>query len=236
MIVNVPVPPVPDLARVDSSSPEAAFKWLCDYYNREIIPWSYRTGTRSVKASYRGFHNLEQLIQGCLCERIKQSRLSNEEVVRLAAPLAFGRSTQVFDLASSRFSFGRDHKPAYRIPFFFVEDRVVKLYFLQPRKSASLSFDELCMVATIHKRYLLDTEFYGLDSDVEYVDLSADPETQLRDVKRYSLGELSLWDEDRLAHKLTIIADAIDQIRKADVITRKRRIIRRPDADMPLFD
>src|SRR6185437_9050899 len=113
MVSDLPVPPVPDLARVDTSTPEAAFAWLRDYYNREIIPWSYRSGTRSVKTSYRGFHKIDQLVEGCSYERIKQSRISNQEIVRLAAPLAFGRSTQVFDLPSRRFPFGRDLRSAY---------------------------------------------------------------------------------------------------------------------------
>ena len=46
-------------------------------------------------------------------------------------------------------------------PFFFVEAGLIKVFYLQPRKNAGLEFDELCMVATIMKRFPLDTGFMG---------------------------------------------------------------------------
>jgi hypothetical protein len=124
----------------------------------------------------------------------------------------------------------------FRIPIFFVEYGVVKLYFLQPRKGYHLTYDQLCMVATIHKRYLLDTEFFGQSVDVEYVDLSEDSVTKEREVHRYSLDSLDLWSEKRLADRLTLITEALELIRESDLISPRKRVSRPKASDMSLFD
>jgi hypothetical protein len=113
---------------------------------------------------------------------------------------------------------------------------MVKLYFLQPRKGTSPTYDQLCMVATIHKKFLLDTEFFGQRAEVEYVDLSADPETNDRRVSQYSLKTLELWSESRLQDRLTLISEALDRVSRGGLVTPRRRHIHRPEADMPLFD
>jgi hypothetical protein len=200
------------------------------------VPWKYRTCFTGIKQGYRGIHDLRLLKTATLREKNEVGRAQNIDVIELAAPLAFGRKLQVFDLPRRRFAFGRDLHAGFRIPFFFVEDGTVKLYFLQPRKGAEetyLTYDELCMVATIHKRFLLDTEFFDQPVDVEYVDVSADLITGDRVLKRYKLDELRLWDDKRLADRLSLIAAGLE--RAKPLVTRPHRAVA-PDRDMPLFD
>ena len=234
-MTSLPVPPISDLARVQGDDREKVVAWFRDYYDAKGAPFNYLAGTRSIKNGYRGLHNLAQLEAGCLGEETAQGRKSNIEIVHEAAPLSFDRKTQVFDLPRTKFSFGRNHLASYRIPFFFVEDGVVKLYFLQPRKGCSLTYDQLCMVATIHKHYLLDQEFFGQPSDVEYVDLSAPPGMTERVVQRYQLSDLALWSEAKLGDRLTLIAEALDFLAKEDVVRPRKRHLSQPAADMPLF-
>jgi hypothetical protein len=165
----------------------------------------------------------------------RQGKTSKEEIIALAAPIAFGRSTQVFDLPARKFPFGRARRASYRIPFFFVEGGVVKLYFLQPRKQHGSTFAQLGMVGTIHKRYLLDTEFFGQPTNVEYVSLAASGKDGLRVVRSYSLSDLEIWSDERLAKRLTVISEAIDKIEERGVLS-KRRVVVRPTPAMPLFD
>jgi len=156
--------------------------------------------------------------------------------VTLAAPLAFGRQTQVFNLPPRRFGFGRDRSAAYRIPFFFVEDGIIKLYFLQPRKGAGLDYDDFGMVAAIVKRYLLDIEFYGQRYDVEFVDVSASEAQSPRFIRRYGLSDLRLWSDKRLADRLSLISESLDAAAASGRIEKRHRIIPRPEPEMPLFD
>lgn len=231
-----PVPPVTELSRAEGSTVDEMFAWWTAYYDRNPVPWNYLRGTKCVRASYGGLHNLPQLVAGCAAEKIDQGRVSNSEIVTLAAPLAFGRRTQVFDLPRRQFPFGRDNRAGYRIPFFFVEDSVVKLYHLQPRKGAAPTHEQMSMTATIYKRFLLDTEFYGLPSDVEIVDLAEDPTTKTRGVTRLSLAELDIWSVERLQDRLTLIAESLERVWNSGLIRPRSRTGRRPDPDMPLFD
>jgi hypothetical protein len=235
-MIGLPVPPVPDLARLDGTSFDEVVSQLLTYYEIKGVPWNYVPGTRIVKCSYKGMHDIKLLLTGCSKETNDVGRKSNEDIVRLAAPNAFDRSTQVFDLPRRQFHFGRDLNAGYRIPFFFVENRIVKLFFLQPRKSFNLTYDQLCMVATIHKRFLLDMEFYGQAADVEYVDLSADPVSKVREMHCYSLNTLELWTEQRLADRLSLIAEAIEFVRLSGLARPRPRRSRPVCADMPLFD
>ncbi|MGL4636470.1 MAG: hypothetical protein ACRCWF_10845 [Beijerinckiaceae bacterium] len=232
-------PPVPDLARAKGNTPEEIGEWLIQYFNERSVTWNYRCGTRIIKAAYKGLHKLPQLIAGCEAQHDKQGRTSNEEIVRLAAPLAFGRSTQVFDLPSRKFSFGRDLYSSYRIPFFFTEGGVVKVFFLQPRKGtgdhAALSMDQLGMIAAIHKQYLLDVEFYGLNCDVEYVDLAYDSKSKDREIRNYSLKDIPIWSEEKLQKRLSLIVQGLQIAYESKRIEQRVRISKR-EPDMPLFD
>ncbi len=231
----LPTPPVPDLACVEGETVKEVIEWLTHYYEGDGCPWNYRVGTKAIKAAYKGLHRLDLLLASCAQEKTKQGRFSNSEIVHLAAPKAFDRSTQVFDLPPSKFAFGRTRRAGYRIPFFFVENGIVKLYYVQPRKEHGPSFDQLGMVAKIHKKYLLDTEFYGQACNVEYVSLGALERKGPRVVRTYSLDNLTLWSDERLADRLTLISEALDKIEGRGIVKLKRRPAR-PEPEMPLFD
>lgn len=234
-MIVLPTPSVPELARIGGETLDDVVQSLIAYYSTDPAPFNYRTGIKAVMASYKGFHKLPLLLAACDREKLPQSKVSNREVVELAAPLAFGRATQVFELPRKQFPFTSNRRAGYRIPFFYVEGGVIKLYYVQPRKSAAPNFDQLGMIATIHKRFLLDTEFFGQPADVEYVDLSCNAGEE-REVKRYNLSTLNLWSEERLAQRLTLIAEAIEYISANGLVVPRVRRVRAPDKDMSLFD
>jgi hypothetical protein len=77
------------------------------------------------------------------------------------------------------------------------------------------------MVAKIHKQYLLDTEFFGQPSNVEYVNLGALEKNGPRVVRTHSLESLNLWSDERLEERLTLISEALDKI-EADGVVNAR--------------
>jgi hypothetical protein len=232
---DLPTPPVPDLARAKGETVAQLEDWFIRFYNEGGAPFNYRRGTLSVRAAYRGLHRLGPLTAACEAEKTKIGRISNLEVVTNAAPFAFGRSTQVFDLPRRKFPFGRERAAAFRIPFLFVENGKIYVYHLQPRKGAGLTFDELSMVATIIKTYLIDTEFYGQACDVEFVDVGVPVGAKQRVPRRYSLGELMLWSPKRLADRLTLLSEALDRATNSGRIVERRRRPFSSVSDMPLF-
>jgi hypothetical protein len=233
---ELPIPPVPDLARARGFTVSEVAEWFVQYYNSYGGPFNYRSATRGVRAAYRGITHLHLLTALCSAEKTAIGRSANTEVVTLAAPLAFGRNLQVFDMPPQRFQFGRDKFSAYRVPFFFVERGVVHVYYLQPRKRAALDLDQLGMVATIVKRFLLETEFFGHPCDVEFVDVSAPIGSDARWLRSYSLSDLPLWSDRRLTDRLTIIAEALDLVVSSGRVERRHRPRHAPDPSMPLFD
>lgn len=231
----LPTPSVPDLACIEGETLSQVIEWLTEYYEGAGCPWSYRVGTTAIKAAYKGIDRLDLLLASCQQIKSKQGRSSNNEIIQLAAPKAFGRSIQVFDLPPRKFAFGRKRHAGYRIPFFFVEDGIVKLYYLQPRKEHGPSSDQLGMVAKIHKQYLLDSEFFGQASNVEYVNLGALEKKGPRVVRTHSLGTLNVWSDERLEDRLTLISEALDQMEARGTVKSRRRPVR-PDPGMPLFE
>ena len=236
MTVILPVPPVPDLARAAGDSVAELVEWFIDFYNTDGAPFNYRRGTKAVKAAYRGLHKLPLLLAGCSAEKTAVGRLSNSDVVKHAAPFAFDRTTQVFDLPPQRFRFGQNRSAGYRIPFLFVEQQIVHIYYLQPRKNAGLSFDQFCMVATIVKRYLLDREFYGQRCDIEFVDVGVPQGSKDRLPRKFNMQDLRLWSDQRLADRLTMINEALDLVASSGRVEERSRRGRRSEPDMPLFD
>jgi hypothetical protein len=236
MSYELPTPPVPDLARAPGGSVSELTDWFVAFFNQGGAPFNYRRSTRAIRAAYKGIHALHLLTASCVAEKTAVGRTANTDVVRHAAPFAFGRQTQVFDLSPRRFVFGRARRAAYRIPFLFVENGIIHVYYLQPRKSAGLNFDQLCMVATIVKKYLLDVEFFGQKCNIEFVDVGVPIGATERLPRKYSLENLPLWSDKRLADRLTMISEALDTVAKGERVVQRHRIRSRPEPEMPLFD
>ena len=222
-----------EIFRTDTSTLATAVQSLTAALKATSIGWNYIDSTLRVMAPYKGLHSLDVLTQSLASKKGTDGYRYNEEVARAACPVAFGRTTSPIKLSKPKFRYGKGRSAAFRIPFVFVEGGVVKSYTLQPRKNAPMKMDQWAGYATVVKRYLLDSEFYGERVDVELVDVSVDNPGHERTAKVYSLADVDLWTDDQLNHKFDVISEALDFIESNNLIKQVRRPLR--ESSMPLF-
>ncbi|TPN46989.1 MULTISPECIES: hypothetical protein [unclassified Mesorhizobium] len=228
-------PPLVEVLRADTTSVQTAVRSLLEFYNPiDGGKFNYLRAVKAVRKAYKGFHQIDQLLAAPLSTKERVGYKPNQDVIALASPLAFNRRTQVFDLTGRRFPFARDRFATFRIPFFFTESGVVKLYFLQYRKSFFLSKDVYCGMFSVHRKFLLEQEFYGETCDVEYVDCSSDEDGGSRNRKVYSSQNLEMWSDERLTDQLGVVASAMDEIERRQLKVKRIRPLR--DVELPLFD
>lgn len=229
-------PPVADVIRADTTNIETAVSSLMEFYDPPggSGGFNYLRAVKTVRKAYQGLHRLDLLEATKESEKKRAGFKANQDVIKLAGPHAFGRTMQVFDLEGRKFPFGRGRLASYRVPFFFIENKIVKIYFLQYRKNYFLSDEDYAGLYTVHKRFLLETEFYGLPADVEYVDCSAETEGGPRVMRTRQSKDLELWSTEKLNDHLGIVSAAMDEIERRQLKVRRVRPLR--DIELPLFD
>ncbi|WP_422022238.1 hypothetical protein [Roseibium sp.] len=229
-------PSLPEIFRIDTSSLDSTETHLELLFLKSGGKFNYLSATKSLLYAFKGLHNLDQLVAGCETSGSKIGRQFNVEVAKLASPVAFGRKTQVFDFPRRQFRFGADRAAPFRVPFFFVEDEIIKILFLQPAKSGGLAEHQLGGLFTVLKKHLLDREFYGEQTDIEYIDTSSPTIGGARQLTRKSLIDVKLWTEDMVAEHLTMIAKALSNLEARGLAEDIKP--RRPfkDPELPLFD
>lgn len=229
-------PPLPEVFCVDSSSLKAAETYLEEYYTKHKGNFNYLNATKCLQQAFKGFHNLDGLVAGCVNSGQKRGVKPNSDVIRLAGPVAFGRQTQVFQLPKRYFHFGRDRASSFRVPFFFVENKIINLMFLQPRKEGWLNKDQYGGLLAVYKQYLLDLEFYGSPCDIEVIDVAAPEKGCDRELDVFHLKDVSLWSAQDIQDHLTVTSEALEKLEKRGVgdLVKPRRPLR--DAEFPLFD
>lgn len=227
-------PSVPEIVRVDTSTVDSAVAHLVLALEPSGGNFNYLDGTKRVRRAFQGLHDLKALMTATASRMRMVGHTHNMEVVRLAAPQAFGRTTSVFNLSPRKLPYGGDRFASYRVPFFFVEGGIVKGYFLQPRKNTHFTVEQYGLLASIVKRNFLDTEFYGERVEFEIVDVSRKLREKERSLSIYTLSDLPVWSEAAVAEHFRVIAAALKIIEDEQLIKKVRRPLR--DKELPLFD
>jgi hypothetical protein len=224
---------LPDIIRISTLSEDAAINHIVAELDGSGGVFNYIDATKRIKSAYKGLHRLDSLIAVPPSRMEEVGQCHNIEVVKLAAPLAFGRTTNVFDLGGRFFAYGEARQASYRAPFLYTESGTVKLCYLQPRKSGGLSFDQASLYISIVKKFLLDSEFYGEKVDVEVVDVAQRIEGRGRVLRTFDLSSVEIWSDDKIAQHLKVVRLALDFIETQGLVKKKRRPLK--DRDLPMF-
>lgn len=227
-------PSLPEIVRVDTSTLDAAIAHLVSFLDPSGGGFNYLDATKAIQTAYRGLHNLSSLTVSTPAHSNRFGRSFNIDVIKLAAPLAFGRTTRVFQLPARKLPYGSDRLASYRIPFFFAEDAVLKAYFLQPRKNTHFSLSQYGLLASVIERNLLQNEFYGERYDLEVVDVSNPQDEDKRSIARHSLGDLSRWSDRDIDEHFRLVDEALTVVERERLVTKVRRPLK--DPALPLFD
>ncbi|MDX8441877.1 hypothetical protein [Mesorhizobium australafricanum] len=227
-------PSLPEIVRVDTSSINSSVAHLISLLEPSGGNFNYLDGTKRTRKAYKGLHDLNKLLSATPSKASSVGHQQNMDVVRLAASHAFGRQTAVFDLPARKLSYGDDRFASYRIPFFFVEARMVKVYFLQPRKNTHFTLDQYGLMASVIKKNLLDTEFYGEYCEIEFADVSKKVGDNERTLQVYHLSDLPAWSESDVAEHFRVVTAALKIVEDENLVKEVRRPLR--DRELPLFD
>lgn len=227
-------PTLIEIVRANTDTVESAVAHMLIALKPSGVTWNYLDGTKRITGAYKGMHNIDAITKTTETALKRPGHSYNIEIAKLIAPLAFGRDTKVFNLSARKFYYTDKRSAAYRIPFFFTEGGVVKAFSVQLRKNGRLSKDQVSGYASIVKYFLLDTEFFDMETDIEFVDCGVQVLGGARVVTKYSIDDLKLWDKERIDDHMNIIAEALRFIEDNKMIKTYRRPFK--DPELPLFD
>lgn len=230
---NLQKPNLQEIFRTDTLSVESAIAHLVSALTPVNINWNYIDGHSRIMSAYKGLHSIDVLTHYPASKSGKDGAKYNAELVTVAAPVAFSRTTSVVKVERQTFAYGRNREAAFRIPFVFIENGVIKAYALQAKKHDSMSLDQVAGYCSLIKRYFLDQQYYGMPTDIEFVDASCKPGEKTRSVKKYNLADLELWSDERLLKHLDVVIEALDFIENQALVPKSRRPLK--EQSMPLF-
>jgi hypothetical protein len=224
-----------DIARLVGRDVDETEVKLYKYYtNPDRAFFNYRCARSYSRLAFGRLLQLEQILAGCELEHTKQGRSSNSEVTRLVWDMNSHRTVQTYELAPKYLTIRKDLDIRVAPPFYFVENGLASVFWLQPRKTYALSVGELGFLASMVKLTYLVDDFR--DVGFEVLDLSAPALNKPRKPTRYDLASFRILSEEETRGKLLLFATAYDRV-VARGVQRSQRTAARPRPSGPdLFD
>lgn len=165
------VPMLIDVFRLTGDDHQENIQSQILYFARSPGGFNYnRAATFQMKA-YQGYSDADSLHKQCIGHGNRRDLVENAKVLRLILPWARNREVRVVRLPRHFLTLTKDVSCPLGPSFGFLEDGVMKVFYLHCRNTSRASVVDLSYWAAAIKFELLENEFYELPADIEILNV-----------------------------------------------------------------
>ena len=246
-MIIAPVPPAHEIVRFYSKTHQGRVDAFVRYWTGSPLPWSFEPVRRLAKIAYGHEMPLSSLIRTAGMRAGPGGKEHNEEAIEAIYNHGKGTSVHCYGLPSaSPLYIRKDLAIRGEAHFYYVEDRAVRVVFVQPRRTFIPEMGQFGILTAILRKTALTTDFQKRDAEIEILDLSCRSGAK-RVCRTLGSSDLPIVSDAELESILEQIAVAYDEARlrvdwaalaarrQADNERRRARTQKAPDAEMQLF-
>jgi len=186
---NYKVPMFLDVFSITKTSQLETEQAIIQYLSKGAGGFNYKRCAKYCATIVKGHHSIESLVSQCKGNGESVALIQNSKVLEIVAPKLISLDSQVFNFPKQTITLAPGIYSNLGPNFFFVENGVVKIFYLHARKSDRATKADLAGLAWGFKKEILDNDFLGMKADVMLVDVDRLDETNPI-VNMYSLDEL----------------------------------------------
>jgi hypothetical protein len=233
------LPSAQDSARLIKPTYPETLGALEEHYRRPLIGWSYNKVRALSRALFSGELSATAVESMFIAPPKEDSRSpksigrkANKEVAHLVRQHAVGRSFQCYDLKARKVALSVEHALTVNPGFYFVEYGVVKIFWLQPRRTYALTLAQMGLLNGLLQLSHFRDDFE--EAELELLDLSAIE--GVRTPQAFGRADLPKLTDDELRMGLEHLLRAYLVLKDRDDL-RPERPAKEPEGPSPgLFD
>lgn len=191
---------------------------------------SYVLSRKLAHGLYSGDLSLSAALNACGRQKSRQGKISNAEVAKALWADAQHREVYCHPLRSRKYAIRHDLMITVNPGFYFVEDGLVKIFWLQPWKTFELNEEQLGVLATVIRDTFAVDDFEG--AHLHMLDVSAQG-AGARSVKIYDFPDLPTLSSMQMKRTFDRFASAYDEF-IGERVPKARRP--RPSAETEQLD
>jgi hypothetical protein len=201
-----------DAIRLTTSDFNQTVKQITDHFKKSPGGFNYSRAARYQRAALSGFKSFDSLCKQCLGDGKSNALTENAKVFSLIGKLAIGRNAQSFNFPKRSLALAKGVDAPMGPSFFFIEDEVIKLFYLHCRNGHRAELQHLAMLASAFKNEILELEFFGLKADIELLDVGPRDKSGLATITKYNLDDFELPSKEEMKAKMDMFLSAFRHV------------------------